>query len=113
MALIRVFGQKSPSTRSSVNERKQRMKSRRLVCLIAVIVALVCIHPPASADEGKMNVLQTSLSSTTISGYVDTSIEWGVNRQTLVQPTPKPIPNQFARWWIGFRMWLRSHDWGW
>jgi len=35
-------------------------------------------------DAAKMNVLQTALSTTTISGYVDTSIEWGLdNKRTF------------------------------
>jgi hypothetical protein len=87
------------------------MKTRRFACLIAVIVALV--GSCSFADEAKMSALQTALSSTTISGYVDTSVEWGFNSPTPVQPTPKPVLNPFTRWWIGFRMWFRSHSMSW
>ncbi len=39
-------------------------------------VGVVSLASAVNAEEAKMNFLQTALSSTTISGYVDTSIEW-------------------------------------
>src|SRR5262245_50881355 len=39
-------------------------------------VGVVSFASVAKADETTMNALQTALSSTTISGYVDTSVEW-------------------------------------
>lgn len=38
-------------------------------------VGLISIPAVASADE-KMNVVQTALSSTTLSGYIDTTMDW-------------------------------------
>ncbi|MEY4386191.1 MAG: hypothetical protein RLY20_1474 [Verrucomicrobiota bacterium] len=62
----------------------------------------------ANAEEAKMNVLQTALSSTTISGYVDTSVEWTLGNapshpQASVNPQPK------INWWCTVRLWLRMH----
>lgn len=42
-------------------------------------VGVVSLASAVKADEAKMSALQTALSSTTISGYVDTSVEWGMN----------------------------------
>ena len=39
-------------------------------------VGVVSLASAVNAEEAKMNALQTALSSTTISGYVDTSIEY-------------------------------------
>jgi len=39
-------------------------------------VGVVSLASAVNAEEAKMNALQTALSSTTISGYVDTSVEW-------------------------------------
>jgi len=47
-------------------------------------VGMVSLASSVSAEEAQMNALQTALSSTTISGYVDTSIEWGLdNKRTF------------------------------
>jgi len=43
-------------------------------------VGVVSLASAVNAEEAKMNALQTALSSTTISGYVDTSIEWGLDK---------------------------------
>jgi len=45
-------------------------------------VGVVSLASAVNAEEAKMNALQTALSSTTISGYVDTSIEWAENDYT-------------------------------
>jgi hypothetical protein len=44
-------------------------------------VGVVSLASAVNAEE-KMNALQTALSATTISGYVDTSIEWSDNDYT-------------------------------
>jgi hypothetical protein len=44
-------------------------------------VGVVSLASAVNAEE-KMNALQTALSATTISGYVDTSIEWADNDYT-------------------------------
>ena len=41
-------------------------------------VGLVTLPAGLQADEAKMNQVWTALSSTTISGYVDTSIQWNM-----------------------------------
>jgi hypothetical protein len=51
------------------------------------------------ADE-KMNSLQTALSNTTISGYVNTSVQWNVETQQA---------DGFRVWWGSFIRWLRHH----
>ena len=43
-------------------------------------VGVVTLASAVKAEDVKMNALQTALSSTTISGYVDTSVEWTLNR---------------------------------
>ncbi len=50
-------------------------------------VGVVSLASAVNAEEARMNALQTALSSTTISGYVDTSIEWGLGAkdQTFLQ----------------------------
>ena len=45
-------------------------------------VGVVSLASAVNAEEAKMSALQTALSSTTISGYVDTSIEWAENDYT-------------------------------
>jgi hypothetical protein len=42
-------------------------------------VGVVSLASAVNAEEAKMNALQTALSATTISGYVDTSVEWNDN----------------------------------
>lgn len=81
------------------------MKLRQLPALSAVLLLLTAASLPVSAEEAKMNALQTALSATTISGYVDTSVEWTVGDDLAVQPLPS---HRFERWWRGFRRWLRA-----
>ena len=45
-------------------------------------VGVVSLASAVNAEEAKMNALQTALSSTTISGYVDTSVEWSLGNKT-------------------------------
>jgi hypothetical protein len=53
-------------------------------------VGVVSLASVANAEE-QMNALQTALSATTISGYVDTSVEWADNDYTGGS-FPLPIP---------------------
>ncbi len=49
-------------------------------------VGVVSLASAVNAEEAKMNAVQTALSSTTISGYVDTSVEWTLgNKNSGVQ----------------------------
>lgn len=49
-------------------------------------VGIVSLASAVNAEEAKMNALQTALSSTTISGYVDTSVELTLgNKNSSVQ----------------------------
>lgn len=49
-------------------------------------VGVVSLASAVNAEEAKMNSLQTALSSTTISGYVDTSVEWTLgDKDSFVQ----------------------------
>jgi hypothetical protein len=48
-------------------------------------VGVVSLASAVNAEEAKMNALQTALSSTTISGYVDTSVEWTLDRSDYIQ----------------------------
>jgi len=54
------------------------------VGLAAVGVVSLASATTAKADEAKMSALQTALSSTTISGYVDTSMQWNVGTGNAV-----------------------------
>jgi hypothetical protein len=51
------------------------------------------------ADE-KMNSLQTALSNTTISGYVNASVQWNVETQQA---------SGFRVWWGSFIRWFSHH----
>ena len=84
------------------------MRLRHLLAVGALLTLLVASSTPASAEEAKMNALQTALSSTTISGYVDTSVEWSLDRHTTVQPPPG---SNITSMWRSFRIWLRAHHW--
>ncbi|HVU28313.1 MAG TPA: outer membrane beta-barrel protein [Verrucomicrobiae bacterium] len=44
-------------------------------------VGVVCLASAARADEQKMSVINTALSNTTLSGYVDTSAQWNLGQQ--------------------------------
>jgi hypothetical protein len=62
-------------------------------------VGVVSLASAVKADEAKMNSIQTALSSTTISGYVDTSINWNsiADGKNFTVPAPGgTIPNPAA-----------------
>jgi hypothetical protein len=44
-------------------------------------VGVVSLASAARADEGKMSVVNTALSNTTLSGYVDASAQWNLGKQ--------------------------------
>ena len=51
-------------------------------------VGAVSLTSVAQAEEKMMLGSQAALTSTTISGYVDTSAHWNIGRQTGAQPAP-------------------------
>ncbi len=59
---------------TNMNNRGTKMKFNKWTLGLAAVGA-VSLTSIAQAEE-KMNVLQTAMTSTTISGYVDTSIQW-------------------------------------
>jgi hypothetical protein len=63
--------------------------------IIAGISLLTAVVIAAQAEES-MNAIQTALSSTTISGYVDTSVEWG-NGDDYVRPYPQVATNKLRK----------------
>jgi hypothetical protein len=81
------------------------MKLRHLLASAALFSLLMATGPVARAEEAKMNALQTALSSTTISGYVDTSVEWTLGDKNTV---PAPPSHGFGSWWRTFRLWIRA-----
>jgi len=62
-------------------------------------VGVVSLASAVNAEEAKMNALQTALSATTISGYVDTSVEWNDNDYV-----PGVIPFRTASKQDGFNL---------
>lgn len=87
------------------------MRSLGPLALALVLALLFLGWTPASAEEVKMNSLQTALSSTTISGYVDTSVEWtlGDKDQVLTQSVPTSVRR--SSWWNSIWVWLRTNRW--
>ena len=49
-------------------------------------LGVVSLASAARADEAKMSQVQTALSNTTLSGYVDTSIEWNPSGGASIAP---------------------------
>jgi hypothetical protein len=74
------------------------MKIRHSVLLCALMAILVFFGGSASAEESPGGSITTSLASTTISGYVDTSAYWNIGGQP---------PRHSTRWWGMFSLWLR------
>lgn len=64
----------SPSTKNQKESMKSKLMASPLLCL-----GMFAFGSNVSAED-LMNPIQTALSSTTISGYVDTSVEWTLNR---------------------------------
>ena len=74
------------------------MKIRHSVLLCALMAILVFFGGVASAEESPGGSVTTSLASTTISGYVDTSAYWNIGGQP---------PRHSTRRWRMFSLWLR------
>ncbi len=74
------------------------MKIRRSVLLFALVAILIFFSGSASAEESPSGSILTSLTSTTITGYVDTSAYWHFGSE------PQP---RCTRWWAMFSLWLR------
>ncbi len=53
-------------------------------------VGVVSLASAARADETKMSQVQTALSNTTLSGYVDTAAQWNLGSQNG-GPTPATV----------------------
>jgi Putative beta-barrel porin-2, OmpL-like. bbp2 len=57
-------------------------------------IGVVSLASAARADETKLSQVQTALSNTTLSGYVDTSIEWNPSGGASVAPVAFQGPNK-------------------
>jgi len=68
------------------------MKTRRLVTLCALLAILMVSSISSIAEEGGGGVI-TALSSTTIRGYVDSSVIW------QVQPRNDTPTHEYRGWW--------------
>src|SRR4051812_13942399 len=74
------------------------MSMKRLILVIVPVAFLACLIVPTAAQaEEKLSALQTALSSTTISGYVNTSAHWDVGTGNGYVPPPSPLARPFAR----------------
>jgi hypothetical protein len=72
------------------------MKTRKLAAASILLVALFAGTIPATADE-HFSQVQTQLSNTSLSGYVDSSIEWEY------QP---PVSDRNNGWWRDILVWF-------
>jgi hypothetical protein len=77
------------------------MNKRHLMAICALVAVLVFSNISASADESKISQVQTSLSNTTISGYVITAVTF------TPQPNPQ-TPHAFKQQLHTFFFALRS-----
>ena len=77
----------------------QLMKTRRLLACCALLVALLIPGVSATAEE-KVAGVGSSLSSTTISGYVDSSVSGRIS------PAPDTAPHEGRGWWRKLLHWL-------
>lgn len=91
-------------------EDKQSMHLRRLPSLAVAVMLFWAGEASASAEEVNMNALQT-LSSTTISSYVDTSVEWTLGDKDNAINQSAPAPIRRSSWWNSLWFWLRTHRW--
>lgn len=62
------------------------MKTSKFTTALATISAVALLSARCRAEESSFNSIQTALSSTTISGYVDTSLEWTHTSPTVSEP---------------------------
>ena len=75
------------------------MKARRLIALGLLLGALMGSRLPASADEKAGSVI-TGLRSTTLGGYVDSSVGWQTQARN---------PQGFRGWARTVLIWFRIH----
>src|ERR1035437_5189667 len=76
--------------------RRNRMKFNKWTLGLAA-VGVVSLASAARADEAKMCVVQTALSSTTLSGYVDTAAIWRPGTDSGPLNTAGNIPRSEER----------------
>lgn len=80
---------------------------KRILWLMLLTGFFVTSVDLASAEE-KLSVVQTALSSTTLSGYVDASATWhSGNTVATVTSAPEKLIDE-NRWWNRFCTWIRS-----
>src|SRR5439155_8013025 len=90
--------------RRGVRRLRHLMKTRRLVSLCALLATLTVSSMSSIAEEGGGGVI-TAVSSTTLSGYVDSSVNW------QVQPIHDTPVREHRGWWQKLFHWLGFHGW--
>src|SRR5208337_3800920 len=65
--------------------RRNQMKFNKWTLGLAAL-GVVSLASAARADEAKLSQVQTALSNTTLSGYVDTSMEWNPTGGGVIAP---------------------------
>src|SRR5438132_13468688 len=88
--------------RRGVRRLRHLMKTRRLVTLCALLATLMVSSMSSIAEEGGGGVI-TALSSTMISGYVDSSVIW------QIQPRHDTPAHEYRGWWGKFFRLLGFH----
>jgi Putative beta-barrel porin-2, OmpL-like. bbp2 len=71
---------KTKRKQSNKQHRRNQMKFNKWTVGLAAI-GVVSLASAARADEAKMSQVQTALSNTTLSGYVDVSAQWNPGQQ--------------------------------
>ena len=94
-----VSGQAPVSFRDE--QPRDLMRTQRFVSLFVLLVALVAGSLSVSAEE-KSGALGSTLSGTTVSGYVDSSANWQVQPATNSRQEPRG-------WWQRFLQRLGFH----
>src|SRR3972149_10906035 len=82
------------NTDNNNQHRRNQMKFNKWTLGLAAI-GVVSLASAAQAEE-RMSALQSVLSSTTISGYVDTSVEWTLDRTD--PDFSDGVPQDFDSW---------------
>jgi hypothetical protein len=76
---------KNPKTKNNNTQEEPKMKVNKWTMGLAA-VGVISLGSVAMADEKKLSAVQTAVSSTVLSGYVDTSIQWNVGPDTANFP---------------------------
>ena len=74
------------------------METRRLVILWALLGALIASGTSAPAEEAKLTRLNTAISNTTISGYIEVAVTFQAPRTARIE---------HESWWRSFLIWSR------